>query len=179
MTLTICGSTCATRAMSDRVIRPTSCPFLLIGSFFMFRLKRSLAASSTYMSGPPTISGLDMISETLVTSGSLDFDITLFSTSLSVTIPTASPLLATIRQPISYSFISFTASLTVASVRILTTFSTIISLTSNLTRPKLHDLIRGISCCACIQATFKFICGRNVKRNNYETDKISKWDDYG
>lgn len=92
----------------------------------MFRSSISLAASPARMFGEAVISGFDITSTTLVFSGSRDLQTILFDRSLSVRIPTGFSQLTTMRQPISWMFISSAAFFTVALGSIVTTFSVMI-----------------------------------------------------
>jgi len=87
------------------------------------------AASFIVAVGPMVIRGEDITASTFTFSGLRPTAITLLSRSLSVTMPTGSPSLSTIRLPTRRSPIILAASFMVASGEIVTTGVAIISLT--------------------------------------------------
>jgi len=120
------------RAMSVSVTRPTRSFWLwTTGSLLIFVWSMSFVASSISVSGLMVVSGVDIMSLTLVFVASLACATTRLRRSRSVIIPSGFPFLPTIRQPISCLFISWAASLTVRFASMVFTCLTMTSSTFN------------------------------------------------
>ncbi len=146
------------RTISVKVTKPTSFSPSKMGSFLMFWSNISFAASRQSVSSSPTIRGLDIISETLVSSGFLPGQTIFFKTSLSVIIPTGFSFLVTTRQPIPFLFISSTASLIfVAGLTVITSL-TIMSLA------RATSIVSTYKCSSCFSPFKQYEIQVNILR---------------
>jgi hypothetical protein len=95
----VCSRNVNERTTSVMLKRPMRTSPSTTTSFLILRSFMSLTASRKSVSGVETMSGVDIMSLTLVILGSLNWSKTLFSMSRSVMIPMGFPSFTTIKHP--------------------------------------------------------------------------------